>query len=95
MTSLLTDSPSSGYTLAAWAIQYAIEHPATFASFLESNAGIVNVIPEDIVPDLEMTKSLICELGTVTDSLISGKIGIRLMGTFPMEALFPEGEIPK
>jgi hypothetical protein len=85
--SILTDSPTSGYVLAQWAIQFAIENPESFWGFLTEASKIppTAVTPDELTEDLEMAKSLLGALATMTDSLVSGGIGIRLMGIFPTE----------
>jgi hypothetical protein len=87
MSSILTDSPTSGYVLAQWAIQFAIENPVAFWGFLTEKSEIPQdaVSPTELTEDLEMSKSLLGALATMTDSLVSGGIGIRLMGIFPTD----------
>jgi hypothetical protein len=83
MASVLSDSPTSGYVLAQWAIQYAIENHTHFAEYLSEQTH-VETNPVDIVPDLEMAKSLLGELAIMTDEMMAGKLHVHV---FPVDKL--------
>lgn len=94
MASVLDDSPVSGYILAQWTVQFAIDHPTHFASFMAANMPKLDTNETDIVPDLEIVKELLGALAETTETLMAGGIGIQAMVSFPVSSLFDRGEIP-
>lgn len=85
MASLLTDSPSSGYLLGQWCIQFCIEHPEQFEKYLTDKCGFSpdTTNPKDLTDDMELVKGLLEALGSVTTGLETGAIRMRV---FPLES---------